>query len=491
MSNSIFIIVAAVYSIVMLIIGVYFSRRQKSVLTYFLGGRNIPAWIIAFTFTASWFGPTAAVVATGRAFHGGLSAIWVIAGPTWIAIALITALFSRKMRAVSASSNIYTLADVFRLRYGRVSAFLMFLCVLGYLWGLTAACFLGMAKALNALVGMNWYLGLIIAAVIAIIYTTLGGYESVLFTDVVQALLLGGGMVAFAFISLHRAGGFEGVRQIAAQQTGYLNVFHDFGNYLPIIIAFGLGWVASQEIFQRFASAKDEKHARRGGWWALVVNVPLFIVPVLAGIGAAVWLPGLVEKAGAAIPEAEKITFWATTNVLGGFGVFLFVAILAAIMSSADTFINAAGMTVTRDIYGQYFHKGGDLSDKRMVTVSRIGTLIICLLALLIALAFTSILDALFLGSDILVCGMLVPLVGAFWWKRATKVGATLSTAVGFGFVIIDFILHKAGVNVPYPGYPKSLYVGFGLSVVLFIVGSLLSKPEEDSKVMPFFPKLG
>jgi SSS family solute:Na+ symporter len=113
--------------------------------------------------------------------------------------------------------------------------------------------------------------------------------------------------------------------------------------------------------------------------------------------------------------------------------------------------------------------------------------LIICVLALLVALLFTSILDALFLGSDILVCGMLVPLVGAFWWKRATRVGANLSTLVGALFVVIDFILHKAGVNVPYPGYPKSLYVGFSLSVILFIVGSLLSKPEAESKIKPFY----
>jgi SSS family solute:Na+ symporter len=487
MSKSIFIIVAVIYSVIMLLIGYIYSRRQKSLLTYFLGGRNIKAWIITFTFTASWFGPTAAVVATGRAFHGGASAIWVIAGPTWIAIALITALFSRKMRRVSESSNVYTLADVFKIRYGDFSAFLMFLCVLGYLWGLTAACFLGMAKALNTLVGMNWYLGLCIAAGVAIVYTVLGGYESVLFTDVIQTLLLGGGMVVFAIISLNRAGGMAAVRQVAAGKEGYLNVFHDFGNYLPIIIAFGLGWVASQEIFQRFASAKDERHATRGGWWALVVNVPLFIVPVLAGLGAAVWLPSLVAKAGEAIPEAEKITFWATTNALGGFGVFLFVAILAAIMSSADTFINAAGMTVTKDIYARYMHKTGDLTDRQMVTMSRIGTLIICVLALLVALAFTSILDALFLGSDILVCGMLVPLVGAFWWKRATRVGANLSTLVGALFVVIDFILHKAGVNVPYPGYPKSLYVGFSLSVILFIVGSLLSKPEAESKIKPFY----
>ena len=488
MSKSIFIIVAAVYSVIMLAIGVYFSRRQKSSLTYFLGGRNIPAWIIALTFTASWFGPTAAVVATGRAFYGGISAIWLIAGPTWMAIAIITALFSKKMRTVSASSNIYTLADVFRLRYGKFSAFLMFLCVLGYLWGLTAACFLGMAKALHSLVGMNFMLGLVIAAVVAIIYTTLGGYESVIFTDVIQAVLLGAGMIAFAAISLSRAGGWVNIKEVAIAKEGYLNVFHDFGNYLPIIIAFGLGWVASQEIFQRFASAKNEKHAARGGWWALVINVPLFIVPVLAGIGAAVWLPGLIEKAGVAVPEAEKITFWASTNVLGGFGVFLFVAILAAIMSSADTFINAAGMTVSKDIFGQYLHKGGDIPEKRMLTISRLSTLIVCVLALLVSLAFTSILDALFLGADILVCGMLVPLIGAFWWKRATKVGATLSTLVGFAFVIIDFILHKAGVNVPYPGYPKSLYVGFALSIILFIVGSLLSQPEEESKIAPFFP---
>jgi len=132
-------------------------------------------------------------------------------------------------------------------------------------------------------------------------------------------------------------------------------------------------------------------------------------------------------------------------------------------------------------------HKTGDLTDRQMVTMSRIGTLIICVLALLVALLFTSILDALFLGSDILVCGMLVPLVGAFWWKRATRVGANLSTLVGALFVVIDFILHKAGVNVPYPGYPKSLYVGFGLSVILFIVGSLLSKPEPESKIKPFY----
>lgn len=488
MSSGIFFVSFIIYSLIMLGIGYYYSKKQDTQLMYFLGDRNLSAALIALTFTASWFGPTGAIVSTGRAFTGGINSIWVIAGPTWIAIIFITALFARKMRRLSEAKSIYTLAEVFNLRYGKTSAILMYICVLAYLLGLSVATFVGTAKGISALTGVNWNLALLLGALVVIIYVVMGGYMSVVMTDAIQTVVIFIGMATFAIISLNRAGGFAGIRNtVSVGKTGYLSLFHNFGDFLPLIIAFGFGWVASQEIFQRFASAKNENEAVRGGQWALVLNIPLYLLPILAGIGAAVWLPPLIESMSVQPPEPEQMIFFAAANALGWFGVFLFVAIMSATMSSADTFVNSASMTVVRDIYFGHFVKESDFDQKKMVRISRIGTLLFCIIVLVISLAFTSILDALFLGSDILVCGMLVPLVGAFWWKRSTTLGANISIIGGISFVLIDFILHRAGIAVPWPSYPKSLYVGVIISLVLFIVGSLLTKETDEERVKPFY----
>ncbi len=488
MSSSIFIVAFIVYAVIMLAIGYYYSKKQDSGLTYFLGGRKVTATLIALTFTASWFGPTGAVVSTGKAFQGGINSVWVIAGPTWIAILLITLLFARKMRRLSEAENVYTLAEVFKLRYGNTSSVLMYICVLAYLLALSVATFVGLAKAVSVLTGMSWSIALLSSAAITIAYVVMGGYMSVIISDAIQTILIAVGMVIFAIISMTRAGGFAGIREaMIPNNPGYLSLFHDFTTFLPLIIAFSLGWVASQEIFQRFASAKDEDEAVKGGLWALGINIPLYLMPILAGIGAAVWLPSVIEKMSVQAPDAETLVFWAAANALGGFGVFLFVTIMASIMSSADTFINSASMTVVRDIYFGHFAKESDVDADKMVRISRIGTFIFCILVLIICFAFTSILDALFLGSDILVCGMLVPLVGAFWWKRATAFGANISIIGGVAFVLIDFFLHRMGIQVPWPGYPESLYVGFALSLILFIGGSLLTQKSEESRIAPFY----
>lgn len=487
MKGSIFLVYFFVYSIIMLYVGYYYSKKQNSGLEYFLGGRNIKWWLITLTFTASWFGPTGAVVSMGKAFSQGISSVWLIAGPTWIAIALLTALFAKKTRRISEEKNIFTLAEIFNLRYNKISSLLMLICVLFYLTGLTVACFLGMAKALSVLTNINWFLALILAGTVATIYTVLGGYMSVIVTDALQTILLGFGMLIFAIISWSRAGGWVNIKQATIGTEGYTNLFSNFGEYLPMIIAFGFGWIASQEIFQRFASAKDENHAVKGGWAALAINIPLYLLPIIAGLGAKVWLTPLLKSAGDSSIGAEKLSFWVAANALGAFGVFLFVAIMAAIMSSADTFINTASMSVVRDVYIKYFVKERKIDGIEMVKISRIGTLLFCIIAIIICFAFTSILDALFLGSDILVCGMLVPLVGAFWWKKATAAGATASTLGGLLFVIGDFVLHRMGVSVPWPGYPKSLYVGVLLSIILFVGVSLSTKQAETSDVDVFF----
>ena len=490
MSKSVFIVGFLVYSIIMLVIGYIYSKKQESGATYFLGDRKISAGLIALTFTASWFGPTGAIVSTGKAFQGGINSIWLIAGPTWIAILLITLLFAKKMRRVSEAENIYTLAEVFKLRYSNTSAVLMYICVLAYLLALSVATFLGMAKALVALTGIAWNIALLFSAGITITYVVMGGYMSVIITDAIQTVLIVVGMIIFAIMSVNRAGGFAGIRDtVGATTPGYLDLFHNFGDFLPLIIAFGFGWIASQEIFQRFASAKSEKEAFKGGIWALAINIPLYMLPIIAGLGASVWLPPLISKLGAQAPGPESMIFWAASNALGGFGVFLFVTIMASVMSSADTFINSASMTVVRDIYFGHFAKEKDVDAKQMVKISRYGTLIFCIIVLIVCFAFTSILDALFLGSDILVCGMLIPLVGAFWWKRATAFGANISVIGGVLFVLGDFILHRAGVQVPWPSYPHSLYVGVILSLALFVVGSLMTAETEESRVKPFFLK--
>jgi len=217
----------------------------------------------------------------------------------------------------------------------------------------------------------------------------------------------------------------------------------------------------SQPSFQRINACKDEKTAIRAPLIAGFAVMALAVFPVLAGMCASVLWPD-VEPA-MAVPKLLMEIF---PPVVGA--VFV-AAILAAVMSTADSTLLAGTAFVVRDMYQQILRP--DASDRRLLHLSIVVTILIGLLSLGVTYVVPVIIDLFLLSYAFMVCGGLVPVVGGLLWPRATEKGAWASFAVGIAFVILGA---AKIIDVPY-----YYIVGLIPALIAYVIVSLLTKQAD------------
>lgn len=232
---------------------------------------------------------------------------------------------------------------------------------------------------------------------------------------------------------------------------------------------FFLQWVA-QDGYQRVFAAKDSKTAYVSCIVAGVVVLFLGFGAALVGTSAHALFPDLK-------PEASAVTmilkvFPSPMNAI------VTAALIAVIMSTADSVILVASTSVTRDFYQRFIKP--DASDAQMIRVTRVATAVVAIIALLIGIKFTFILRILIYAISIYIAVFVPAVVAAFYWKRATDTGAIVSMIVG-GVLVLLIMLYVPKLEVP-------ALIGLPISAVVLIIVSLLTKPDVE-KVAAFLEK--
>ncbi|MBY0221617.1 sodium:solute symporter family protein [Sporosarcina aquimarina] len=477
------LIMISVFILLMICVSAFFSRFVKTGEDFYLGGRRMPWWVLGPTIAAGLFGGTSMLVVAGNAMTDGLSAIWILAIPSWIGAFVSAIFFARKVRSLP---GVASLPDLIELRYDKVSRNVFMIVTVLFYIAFTTSQLLAIGKFVFGFSGISVITGMGIALIVVLIYATVSGFLGVVITDTIMAAILFVGLVILAFSSLSWGNGWSNISETITSTTpDFFNLFSTSIHPLLAIVyvaAFGLALVPQQDIFQRYASAKDEKNALFGGLFALVIFIPLYILPMIAGISGKVWLPLQTSET---VP-VDQFVAWTAKNMFSPFlSAFLFVAIVAAIMSTLSTTINSGALNITKDVYQQYVNKNA--SPKQVITISRLATILMGLLAFIFATTFDVILDALYLAFNVAFAGMFVPVIGAFYWKRATARGATWSALAGTIFVLFDFILLKVGKPIPWPDSAYGLVTAFLLSLAAFVIGSLTSVRPTDEKTKYFF----
>lgn len=483
-------LVVAVAAFLALVAGVsvFATRFVKSGEDYYLAGRRMPWWGIGPTVAAGLFGGTSMLVVAGNAMTEGLSAIWILAAPSWIGALVVTLFFARKVRGLRGAAS---LPDIVGARYGEVTRTVFTVVTILFYIGFTTSQLLALGTFIHGFTGVPLVPAMLASLLVGLVLATFSGFLGVVITDGIMCVMLAVGVAVLAFTGVGWAGGWSRMISTAARDSGpeYFHLFSDSISpavALAYVAAFGFALVPQQDILQRFASARDGANAVRGGLFALLIFVPLYLFPMVTGIAASVWLPA--ETAGSV--SADALVSWTSKNMYGPWvSAFLFVAVSAAILSTLTTTINSGALNLTKDIYQR--RAGPRATPARTVMVGRICTVLVGLSALLFATAFDFILAALYLAFSIAFAGMLVPVAAAFYWPRANGYGASLSALGGAGFVIVDFALRGIGVAVPWPGEPFSLLIAFGISVVALVLGSLLTRAPSADTLAPFVGQIG
>ncbi|MDD2579254.1 MAG: sodium/proline symporter PutP [Eubacteriales bacterium] len=385
-------IIFIVYLIGMLAVGTYFYRRNTNISDYVLGGRTLNPFVTSLSAQASdmsgWLLlglPGLAYLSTG----GLLEATWTavgLAGGTYLNWLLVA---KRLRNYTQISGDAITLPQYFENRFRDrshvlrgLSAFVILLFFLFY----TSSGFVAGAKLFSTVFDLSYHTALIIGVLVIVSYTFLGGFKAVCWTDLFQGLLMLAAITITPIIAMQRSGGL-----FASFQTDFAD-FSDFvtnadGQAVSLIViiswaAWGLGYFGQPHILVRFMGIRSAKEIRPARYIAMVWVLLSLAAAVVVGIAGRSYLgaKGIILSA----VDSETVFMRLVTDLFPPLiaGVLL-SAILAAIMSTADSQLLVTSSAITGDFYQAVFRRGA--SDRELLWVGRVTVILIALVAGLLA----------------------------------------------------------------------------------------------------------
>ncbi len=447
------------YLVVLIGVGAYRSKYVKSQDDFMVAGRRLSATVLVGTLLATWIGSGSIIAGAGLAYTKGFSALWFDAG-VWIAI-IILYLIAGRVRKFAQ----YTVPDILEARYNKYARILGTIVTIIAYTAIVSYQFRAGGMVLNLVTGISVDQGMIITALFVIGYTVLAGMISVAYTDVVNGLvMLVGLFVALPFL-LHHVGGWSGVTAGLSPEhfrpMGNMTPREAFGYSLPTMLLL----LGESGMYQRFFSARNPETARRSviGWIIGTIIVETLVV-VLAVIGSAGF-----KDINAEMVILHALRYGVPTAV----GCFLLAAIVAVIVSTADSFLLVPATNVVRDIYQRFINP--EVPPKKLVLYSRLVVIALGLVAFLQVRFFTRVLEMALYAYTMYGVGITPAVMAAFFWKRATASGGTASIAAGMAVTLIWEIGGR-----PF-GIP-TVYPALGGSLLALITVSLLTPPPDPGK---------
>ncbi len=455
------VIVLGAFLVGMLAVGAWASKKQKTASDFYVGGRNFNTLTVTATQIASAFGGGLMVAHVGLGYKFGFSEFIYVGIAIPVGVMLLATLVAGWLR----NQNFYTTADWMCYQYGDsktlrvVSSMVAMLVTMG--WWVSQPIAAG--KVINALTGIPVNVGIIVSAVVVIIYTMSGGIIAVAYTDVAQLGLMLFGMLILLPLAIAKGGGISEI--FAAVPPENLTFIGGAGKKVVLgwILAVLPGQMVLQVYHQRIYAAKSTKVAKQG-----LYN--LAISCVIAGLWASL-LGMAIYKINPGL-EKEMAMTWAVMNLLPkAVGVIILGAIVAAIVSTADSALHSTTASITRDLYQVIFKP--DASDDEILKFSKKCIIILGIVGVIIGIYMPGVLKVLVLGYTLTSSGLLFPLFLGRFWKRMTKEGAIAGMIGGVGAAFLFSFLPSLKAIMPAIG------AGLITSLVALIVVSLMTKPTD------------
>ena len=436
--------IIAVYFLVVFAIGFYFSRKERTSEDYFLASRNVGWFAIGASLFVSNISTEHFIGLAGSGATSGLA----VGHFEWLAC-LILLILGWVFVPFYLRSNVFTMPEFLERRFNRNCAiYLASVSILAYIFTKISVHLYAAAVVLERVVGWSPMTAAVILVVATGVYTIAGGLAAVIYTDLVQTLILIAGAVVLTLIGLDRVGGFAALR--AAVPPDYFHMIKpvDHPEFPWTGIFFGapiLGiwyWCTDQVIVQRVLSAKDEGHARAGTVFAGFLKIlPVFIL-VLPGLIAIALYPQLFHLEGNRVTNGDIAYPTLIVNLLPtGLVGLMIAALLAALMGAMSAVFNSASTLVTLDFYKKLRPQA---TEAQLVTFGRIATAIMVVLGIL-WVPFIKLLSAqlyiylqsvqAYISPPIAVCFIL-----GILWPRLNGAGAIVSLLVGFVLGAVRFI---------------------------------------------------
>lgn len=498
------LIAMAAYIVVIIGIGLYFSKRaNKSSDFYFIGGRTLGPWLTAMSAEASDMSGWLLMGLPGIAYWVGLSdAIWTAIGLA-IGTYLNWLFVARRLRRYSiAAGNSITIPEFLSKRFKenkKVILTIASLFILVFFTVYASSCFVTVGKLFSTLFNVKYQYMMVLGALFVVIYTFLGGFLAESASDFIQGIIMIFALVVLLIVGIFSAGGIsaivnnvkeipgffeffgiaqpslvDGVQQVEAGKP----LFDEAGRYgfLTIIstLSWGLGYFGMPQVLLRFMAIRKTEELKNSRRIAIIWCVISLIAAVAIGItGRKLYPDELLTQS-----TSESIFIVMSTRLLPPFiaGVVM-AGILAATMSSSDSYLLIAASAVSKDIFQGIFKKNA--TDKQVMLVSRITLLLIAVFGIIIALDEQSIIFKIVSFAWAGFGATFGPIMlFSLFWKRTTRAGAIAGMLTGGITVFVWKLLVRdlGGVFDIYELLPAFVIS----SIVIFVVSLLTEKPSQD-----------
>ena len=430
------LLVIFLYALILIALGVFIGRKAKSASDFFVAGRNFNSGLLFTTLIAANLGAGSTVGVTALAYQYGLSAWWWI-GSAGIGSMILAFIIGPKIWKISREYNFYTLSDYLDKRYSKFfSGFISIMMSIGTL-ALFSGQLLGIAWILEVVAEIPKIYGVIIGAVVTTLYFAAGGLLSSAFVNILEvAVILIGFVIALPFV-WNFSGGLENIKA-NIPDTKYFDFF-GMGSTAIIgyIVMLVPSFFISPGLIGKVFAAKDERSIKIGTSLNGLVQLIFAIIPVVIGVATFSKFPDLARP-DLALPTAMK-------NMMPFFaGSIALAAIFAAEVSTADTVLYMLAGSLTNDIYKRFFNP--DISDSKLLTLSRITTVICGIIGVILALKLESIISALTIFYSLMSVSLSAPLIFGLFTKRASNFGAVLSALIGIGVTL--FVNFNGNLNL-------------------------------------------
>ncbi len=438
------------YLFLLILVGALRSGKVESGDDFIVAGRSLSAPVLVGTLLATWIGSGSLFGGAGLAYEKGWPALWFDAG-VWVAIVVLYFLAGRA-RALA----LYTVPDILELRYNRWARLLGALVTVVAYTAIVSYQFRAGGLVLQFVAGVPLERGIALTAAFVIGYTVLAGMLSVAYTDVVNGIVMLAGFLIALPLLWGEIGGWQGLH--AALPAERFQVFGELHPLQALGYSFStlLLLLGEAGMYQRFFSARDERTARNAvlGWVGTTIFIESLIVAL--AVAASALFTGIDPEKAILYVVRDGLPVWA--------GCVCLAAVVAVIVSTADSFLLVPSTSLMRDVYQRFIDP--QVGRRRFLLYSRLAVVGLGLVAWVQVRYFERVLEMAIYAYTMYGAGLTPALMAAFLWRRATAAGGVGSIAAGMTVTAVwEIAGHPWGVPTVYPALAASLACLVGLSL--------------------------
>lgn len=497
MSNYTAILLAVLigYILINFVVGIYISKKRVSlqekggfISHYFIGNRSMGGIVLAMTLVATFTSASSFIGGPGIAYTKGL--VWVYLSMIQVPTAfIILAILGKKFGMISRKIGAVTVTDYLKERYqSKTVAILASICLVIFFIAQMMSQFIGGAVLFQEITGLSYIYGLALFGIVVILYTAFGGFRAVVITDTIQGIIMVLGGFIMIFTIIHVAGGTDMLlAKLNTANPHWSDIAGDGATPKAFVMSFwvlvGIGVLGLPQTAVRAMGFKDTKALHKAMIYGSLVVGFLMIVMHISGVFA----PAVLALPKGVTPDhvIPRLVLQHMHPVVAG----LFIAApLAAVMSTVSSLLLLASAGIVKDIYHNYVMdatvKDTSSGEKKISKLSIFTTLVVGI----IVFVFTVYPPDLIVWINLfamggLECAFFCPIIFGLYWKKANATGAVISMLCGVvGFLLLNqFKVSMFGTTAIVPGIL--------ISVLTFVVGSLVGKKTSDDTLKLFFDK--